>query len=301
MPYSCPVLDANDFYGGILTIGQVVTGFEDILEQPRLDVVNSIATELHFQVLLDKDGLIGTDGRPIPVNSEVASNASDKRITAVIDTGFTLPQVPSSVAEAIYGRFHGAQLVTTESVGKIWLLPCLQEVNITFQFGGKLFPIHPLDATLDPTVIGLSEITDSKGNPLCIGTFQPFSYDTGAKPSYDMILGMAFLRNVYVLMDYGDFINDSNDTDVPYVQFLSTTNATQAHKEFVEMRLNGMDTTAKHLPILRAMRPIAYYIGISLTLILTSVMLALFYISRRGLKHPTSVSRQNNLEPRSKY
>ncbi|KAH0585942.1 hypothetical protein H2248_007228 [Termitomyces sp. 'cryptogamus'] len=220
--------DLTDFYGGSLTVGQVISGFEDILKQPKLPVVNSIAADLHFQVLLDKNGFIGPDGKPIVIRTEVDSTQNEEQATVVLDTGFSLPQVPSSLAAEIYGRFLGAQLVDIDSVGKIWLLPCSQEVSITLKFNNKSYPIHPLDVTLDPTIIGMSAVVDSKGYPLCIGTFQPFTYDTGAKPSYDMVLGMAFLRNVYVLMDYGDFISGSNrKKDAPYVQFLSTTNATE--------------------------------------------------------------------------
>ncbi|KAG6885054.1 hypothetical protein C0993_006282 [Termitomyces sp. T159_Od127] len=46
------------------------------------------------------------------------------------------------------------------------------------------------------------------------------------------------VRNVYVLMDYGDFILGSDRKNAPYVQFLSTTNATEAHDDFVKERLS---------------------------------------------------------------
>ncbi|KAG6856241.1 hypothetical protein H0H87_006174 [Tephrocybe sp. NHM501043] len=139
--------DPTDFYGGSLTVGQVIEGFENVLNQPKLPVVNSIATDQHFQILLDEDGLIA-DGRSIAIHTEVASTPNDEQVTVVLDTGFSLPQVPSSVAAEIYGSFVGAQLEEIESLGKIWLLPCSQEVNITFKFQGKPYPIHPLDATL---------------------------------------------------------------------------------------------------------------------------------------------------------
>ena len=48
------------------------------------------------------------------------------------------------------------------------------------------------------------------------------------------------MTNVYLLLDYGDFIDTTtNNTASPYVQFLSMTDPTTAHKEFVAMRLNG--------------------------------------------------------------
>jgi hypothetical protein len=81
-------------------------------------------------------------------------------------------------------------------------------------------------------------------------------------PTLDMILGIAFCKwisvllyhqklksnltfhdpvtNVYLLLDYGDCIDTTtNNTTSPYVQFLSMTDPSTAHNEFVAMRLNG--------------------------------------------------------------
>jgi hypothetical protein len=48
------------------------------------------------------------------------------------------------------------------------------------------------------------------------------------------------VSNVYILFNYGDFIDGStpNSSD-PYVQILSTTDPAQAHADFVATRLNG--------------------------------------------------------------
>ncbi|KAG6915623.1 hypothetical protein DXG01_010662 [Tephrocybe rancida] len=86
--------DPTDFFGGSLTIGEVISGFETVLKQPKLPVINSIANDQHFQILLDEDGLIGPDGRPIAIHTEVAATQNDEQITVVLDTGFSLPQVP---------------------------------------------------------------------------------------------------------------------------------------------------------------------------------------------------------------
>jgi P pilus assembly chaperone PapD len=52
------------------------------------------------------------------------------------------------------------------------------------------------------------------------------------------------VRNTYSLFDYGDWVKESsNDRQDPYIQLLSVTNKTQAHQEFVQVRLNGVDTT----------------------------------------------------------
>lgn len=52
------------------------------------------------------------------------------------------------------------------------------------------------------------------------------------------------MRNTYTLFDYGDWVDDSsNDRQDPYIQLLSVTDKTQAHKDFVQIRLNGIDST----------------------------------------------------------
>jgi len=48
------------------------------------------------------------------------------------------------------------------------------------------------------------------------------------------------VRNVYFLLDYGNYTAaaDSNGPDA-FMQLLSTTNKTTAHKEFVDVRIGG--------------------------------------------------------------
>ena len=49
---------------------------------------------------------------------------------------------------------------------------------------------------------------------------------------------------MYVLLNYGDFIDGSpSNTADPYIQFISTTDPTAAHADFVSTRLEGKDTS----------------------------------------------------------
>src|SRR6266404_3410627 len=78
-------------------------------------------------------------------------------------------------------------------------------------------------------------------------------------PTYDLILGMGFcelfsvattlrtarkshacdsVTNAYLLLDYGNLVEGTNNTDPPYVQLLSTTNSVAAHADFVATRVN---------------------------------------------------------------
>jgi len=107
---------------------------------------------------------------------------------------------------------------------------------MTFIFQGNKFPIHPLDTNLDLNV------TDDSGNHVCLGAFQPITTDTGG--TFDAILGMGFIRNAYMLINYGDFVDGTSNTANPFIQLLSTTNDTAAaHLDFVNVRMNGKDDT----------------------------------------------------------
>jgi hypothetical protein len=237
--------DPSDKFPGDLTVGETIPGYEDITNQPKLDVTKlpPLDGNQHLQVLLDQDGITGPDGKPIPVASQVEATLNKNQATVVFDSGFTLPQVPKSVSDAIYGGFPGAEYVNIPNLGSVWIVPCSTEANISFTFAGKNFPIHPLDATLEPSIIGLDNLQVSTGEDGCIGTFQPMSFE--GSPTYDLILGMAFLRNAYMLANFGDFIDGSSVNKInPYIQLLSITNDTaETHSDFVNVRLNGSDTS----------------------------------------------------------
>lgn len=77
-------------------------------------------------------------------------------------------KLPRSVSDAIYGKIPGAELANVSSIGLVWTLPCDAEVNLTFKFAGKSFPINPLDTSLDTSLDGIN-VTDSEGNAACVG------------------------------------------------------------------------------------------------------------------------------------
>lgn len=53
------------------------------------------------------------------------------------------------------------------------------------------------------------------------------------------------MRNAYLLIDFGDFVDGSNSSvKNPYIQLLPTTDKTTAHRDFVNARLGGVDTTS---------------------------------------------------------
>lgn len=65
------------------------------------------------------------------------------------------------MSDAIYGRVQGA---VYDTKNEYWTVPCGQYLNISFGFGGRQYPIHPLDTVDD----NFGKV-DSNGNHICIG------------------------------------------------------------------------------------------------------------------------------------
>ncbi|KAI0248605.1 acid protease [Lactifluus subvellereus] len=225
--------DPTDSITGQITVSEFISGYESVASQPKLsvkDVPFLDTSSQHWAVLTDKNGVIGPDGNVISVES-IVPHVRGGQLVAVLDSGFTLSQVPRKMADAIYGRVQGANYSVEDG---LWMVPCDQQLNITFLFGGVKMFVHPLDV-----VSG-----DFHTGNFCPGAYQPISTAFSLLGEYDMILGMSFLRNVYALFDYGNYIEaSSNDRGDPYIQLLPLTDPTTAHTDFVSVRLNGTDTT----------------------------------------------------------
>lgn len=90
-------VDPVHTFPGDLTIGEILPGFENITSQPKLAVTDVPIWEVgdqHFQVLLDADGIVGPTGQPVKVKTAVDETKNKKQVTAIVDTGFSLSQVP---------------------------------------------------------------------------------------------------------------------------------------------------------------------------------------------------------------
>lgn len=120
----------------------------------------------------------------------------------------------------------------------MWTLPCSTELNVTFIFANVSIPIHPLDTVTS----ALEGPPDSTGVPTCVGAFQPITTDI---EGFDIILGMSFLRNAYMLINFGDFVDGAlTKVGDPYIQLLSLTEPVEAHADFVKIRMDGIDKSA---------------------------------------------------------
>ncbi|TFK87532.1 acid protease [Polyporus arcularius HHB13444] len=236
--------DPTDPFPGDLTIGELVSPFENITSQPKLPVTEMPNRDgQHWTAMLDKNGIIGPDGQRI----NTTKHATGNRLNVMFDSGFTFPQVSKNIANQIYARVPGATFTNvTGGTAPMWTLPCETELNITFVFANVPYFIHPLDTVTS----ALTGPPDAKGNPTCVGAFQPIVAD---HDGFDVILGMSFLRNAYMLINFGDFVEGSlAKVGDPYIQLLPLTDPVEAHNDFVQVRMGGIDRTAdlKLLPAL---------------------------------------------------
>lgn len=85
--------DPEEPYPGDLAVGEVLTDYQDILNQPQHPVtIVPLTGGQHWQTLLDVNGIIGPNGKPIQIKTQV-TGAQTHHPTVIFDTGFTLPQV----------------------------------------------------------------------------------------------------------------------------------------------------------------------------------------------------------------
>jgi hypothetical protein len=155
---------ANQSFTGQLTISEPVAGFENITNMPKLAVekVHRLTDEdQHWQTFTDDFGVIGPDGEPINIKS-IIPRAPKNQLGVVFDSGYTLPQVPRAMSDAIYGRVQGAEY---NEQFESWTVPCDRLINLSFKFGGIEYPIHPLDVSSSDF-----NVVDSTGKPVCLGT-----------------------------------------------------------------------------------------------------------------------------------
>ena len=104
--------DPTDTFPGDITVGDVLSGYDNINSQSKLEVTEGaiqyvrtmdfpdlVAVSMlesgsqHWQTLLDKNGVLGPDGQPIALTTVVDKTANGNQLTVVFDTGFTLSQV----------------------------------------------------------------------------------------------------------------------------------------------------------------------------------------------------------------
>ncbi|KAF5369443.1 hypothetical protein D9758_002520 [Tetrapyrgos nigripes] len=235
----------SEQYPAQLTIGTTISGLEAINSAPKLPaLVDQFGINQHWLTLLDADGIVA-NGKKISTSTAIRNptNGTLDQLHVMFDSGFSFPQLPKAVVDAIYGDIPGAEFIKDGAAASpdlaglenFYKIPCDYEVNVSFFFAGQEFPVSPLDLSLGgPT---------STGEDVCISVYQPIDdslVGNAASGALDMILGMGFLRNTYILINFGDFVDGSTSNVAdPYIQLLSISDKAKIHQDFVNARLGG--------------------------------------------------------------
>ncbi|KAM5543324.1 hypothetical protein V8D89_003198 [Ganoderma adspersum] len=214
------------------TISDHAPGFENVTQAPKLP---RVAPD-HWTVALDE---MRIDGNPFTFNESIVPGAPEGKLLAVLDSGFSFPPLPEAPANAIYSKIPGAVLYKSPvDILNGWIIPCdFVPVNFSFTLGGREYPVHPLDLFL-PEFVPIIDNGAEKNVTVCVATYRATTLDRAAGVNtFDLILGDAFLRNVYAshgpvsMFDYNDYNPMNNTEGQPFVQMVSTIDVHSAKTE----------------------------------------------------------------------
>jgi hypothetical protein len=82
--------DPDNPWPGDITVGTVLDGYEDILNQPKLDVATAKSGNQHWSIIIDPDGIIGPNGEAVPVQTTVSSTKNSTQLTGFLDSGYVV-------------------------------------------------------------------------------------------------------------------------------------------------------------------------------------------------------------------
>lgn len=186
------------------------------------------------------DGLT-VNGKSFDFNTLDSSDPSTPKGKAVanLDTGYTFGPIAKTTLDFIYSSIPGAVYSEVDSQ---WVVPCMGAANVSFNFGGQEISIHRLDLTS----IQVLSAPNGTNVTVCQSAFVAAAHSR-ALPGIDLLLGDAFLKNVYAVFYFGDYVQPEDSLNVtdPYIQLLATTTDTaDAHKDFQYSRFQML----KNLP-----------------------------------------------------
>ncbi|TFY73648.1 hypothetical protein EWM64_g10364 [Hericium alpestre] len=245
----------NITLGGVEVTVNVDTGSTNLVVVPQSHMTGANSTNFG-PVLEGYGGGVAVDNisyAPFKLGSlrecdpgELNSSAADApkgKAVVVLDTGAAMSDIPSPIADAIYENVPGAFFADEPG---LWIVPCNTTANFTLDFAGQEYPVHPLDVTqvLSDTA------KDGTQFSFCVGMWQPFNLGPTHFGGFDMLLGDAFLRNVYTacIYNYGNISKEGKPTATPYIQLLSTTNASEAAHDFKVSRKKQLSQLPPEAP-----------------------------------------------------
>jgi hypothetical protein len=215
--------DPNFRTEGSFTIGEVEPGYESVMSSTAISTF-PIENPTRWTVLFDGYSINGGAQKPL-ATSAVPSAPKDHGVM-LLDSGTSLIYAPEPLVTEIYGSVKGAQFSSSDGM---WVLPCDSEIQFSFWIAGVEYPIHPLDMVLDDVV------SDGIKDGVCAGSFLPQNLGVGGS-EFDILAGDSFLRSVYSVYDFGDFVDGTTKMGNPYVKLMSTINRANASAEFHSVR-----------------------------------------------------------------
>ncbi|KAI0704248.1 aspartic peptidase domain-containing protein [Cytidiella melzeri] len=217
--------DTEGPQGGAFTISEYVEGLEQVSDEPKLfrtpAQIANVTTIPRWSVQMDS---MTVNGQQFQFNQTSVAEADPGKQVVVLDSGFTFSQIPKAAVDFIYSQIPGSYFNATSG---LWVMDCSSTIPLSFEFGNKSIPVHPLDIT---------SIANLGNNTVCVNSYRAINLPAGAANGFDFILGDSFLKNVYTSFDYGDLIPGDAESGVPFVQMLAITDPIAAVDEFFTVR-----------------------------------------------------------------
>ena len=208
-------------------------------------VLSTTSGYLHWRTQISE--IIVTDDQGIERSvslsrSLVDGGRSSLWPVAVLDTGGSNILMRSDLANGLYGAIgigpasdgmckrHHFNLYRSVYNPLADYIPCKTPITVSITIGQLRLPLHPIDMSQPPS--------NDPSSTSCVGTIQAdASIDQGKLPG-DIILGVPFLRNVYVVHDLG---SGDGTSRAPRFGVASLTNATLAATEFQNVRVKNLN------------------------------------------------------------
>ncbi|KAF8150005.1 aspartic peptidase domain-containing protein [Crassisporium funariophilum] len=224
---------------GLLTIGKLPDGVDNSSltwvpvrlysdTDGGLPAPSSAPDEIYpFRWEIDIDAVY-LDGQKLPDSTIPAKGVDSQRVSALIDTGNSILRGPSDVVDQILSTVSTSY--DPKAQDPVAALPCNVPRQLTFEIGGKMFPIDPRDFigqlnTGDAVTCQADNIIAT--DPPSIGALFRWS------------LGTPFFRSNLVVFHYGNLTNPS--VDPPRIGILSNvpSNANQLLQDAVQNALSN--------------------------------------------------------------
>ncbi|KAK1220022.1 hypothetical protein PQX77_017229 [Marasmius sp. AFHP31] len=141
--------------------------------------------ELEYHPVDTTTGFWQISGAKATVGSTTAVSGFD----TIIDSGTTLMYAPPAVAKTFYSKIQGSKAF--EPSQGLYSFPCATVPEVAFNWGGKTWTVSPENFNLGQTEEGSSD---------CVGALLGQDLGLGSKA---MLLGDAFMKNVYTAFDFG--------------------------------------------------------------------------------------------------